>query len=76
MTYHPLEAPAGRPMLTVETAPAMACAACETTLAPDGVCLEVGDCAIADRDATRASRAGRTAKFAVPAAWNARGSVD
>lgn len=76
MTYHPLEAPADRPMLETSTAPVMACQACETTLPPNGVCLEIGACELADRDATRQSRAGRTAKYGVPAAWNARGSVD
>lgn len=74
MTYHPLETQAVRPVQAVDTAPA--CNACAATLAPDGTCLEVGECAAADASATRASRAGRTAKYSVPAAWNARGSVD
>lgn len=76
MTYQPLTAPADRPTLNIDAPAATACAACETTLPPDGTCLEIGACEIADSAATRASRAGRTAKYAVPAAWNARGSVD
>lgn len=76
MTYQPLTAPADRPTLEVDTIAPMVCQGCETTLAPDGSCLEVGACELADRAATRSSRSGATAKFAVPAAWNARGSVD
>lgn len=54
---------------------APACDTCGATVAPDGACLAVGECAGADASATRGAT-GRTAKFAVPAAWNARGSVD
>ena len=61
----------------VETAPATAtaCTTCGTVTAPDGTCLEIGACASADATATR-NATGGTAKFAVPAAWNARGRVD
>ncbi len=62
------------PALPAETEQAPVCK-CGATLAPDGACLEIGACPRADRRATRHS-AGRTAKFAVPSAWNARGSVD
>ena len=58
-------------------APAVAptCGTCGETGSPDGSCLNVGACERADGLATRG--AGRaTAKFAVPAAWNARGYVD
>ncbi len=58
-------------------APAIAptCETCGETSAPDGACLEVGACERADRLATRGA-AGASAKYAVPAAWNSRGSVD
>ena len=58
------------------TAPSVApCAECGATVAPDGTCLEIGACRRADDSAT--AGAGRiTAKYAVPAAWNARGYVD
>lgn len=52
------------------------CDECGATLAPNGACLEVGACTTADARAARASSSGRTAKFAVPAAWNVRGGVD
>lgn len=51
------------------------CETCGATVAPDGKCYSVGDCADADATATRGS-SGATAKFAVPAAWNVRGGVD
>ena len=57
----------------VELAPP--CDSCGATLAPDGACLELGACERADSHATRGS-GGVTAKYRVPAAWNARGSVD
>ena len=58
------------------TAPSVTtCDTCGETLAPDGTCLEIGACRAADDRATRGA-ARQTAKYAVPAAWNARGSVD
>lgn len=51
------------------------CPQCEQTTAPDGTCLAIGSCPAADAAATRGA-AHATAKYAVPAAWNARGSVD
>ncbi len=64
-------APAQAPV-EPEQAPVCKCGA---TLAPDGACLEIGACPRADRRATRHAT-GRTSKYAVPSAWNARGSVD
>lgn len=55
---------------------AITCASCGATSAPDGTCLEIGACTAADETAARRSHSGGTAKFPVPAAWNARGSVD
>lgn len=73
-THHPITAPVRRPVRTIEIEAPAACS-CGATLAPDGACMEIGACEIADAKATRG--AGRaTAKYAVPAAWNARGSVD
>ncbi len=51
------------------------CETCGAVSAPDGRCIEVGACLAADVAATRGATVGR-AKFAVPAAWNARGRVD
>jgi hypothetical protein len=51
------------------------CVTCGEMTAPDGTCLEVGACSAADSAATRGA-ARQTAKYGVPAAWNARGSVD
>lgn len=67
----------GATVVSVDGAPPIVacCAECRATVAPDGVCLEVGSCSIADGRATRGA-ARQTAKYAVPAAWNARGSVD
>lgn len=48
---------------------------CGATLPPAGDCLAVGLCADADAAAT-VGAARTTAKYAVPAAWNARGGVD
>ena len=65
-----------RHALTIEP-PTIAptCGDCGEVLPPAGGCLNVGDCRAADASATRgASR--QTAKFAVPAAWNASGRVD
>jgi hypothetical protein len=69
-TLERLEAPTER-----EAPMAPACEACGTTLAPNGSCLEVGECSDADADATR-SAARRTAKYAAPRAWTVRGGVD
>lgn len=74
--HNPIMAPERRPVL-VDDGPVTApvCDSCGETLAPDGACLELGTCARADQLATRG--AGRvTSKYAVPAAWNARGYVD
>lgn len=72
--HNAITAPERRPVQVLEIAAPAACS-CGATLAPDGTCLEIGACEIADASATRG--AGRaTAKYAVPAAWNARGSVD
>ncbi len=49
--------------------------ACGEVSAPDGACLNVGACEVADAGATRGA-ARVTAKYAVPAAWNVRGGVD
>ena len=51
------------------------CSVCGAATAPSGACLEIGTCERADIAATRGAT-GRTAKYAVPAAWNARGRVD
>lgn len=51
------------------------CASCGTVTAPDGRCMEIGACETADTGATRGA-ARQTSKFGIPAAWNARGSVD
>lgn len=51
------------------------CQGCESTLAPDGRCMNVGACIEAGNHAAKGA-ARETAKYAVPAAWNARGSVD
>lgn len=56
-------------------ATAVQCAQCGATAAPDGTCLELGSCELADNAATRGA-ARTTAKFAVPRAWNVRGGVD
>jgi hypothetical protein len=58
-------------------APAVAptCEECGATSAPDGACLDIGACSRADQLATRGAASSR-AKYRVPAAWNARGSVD
>ncbi len=66
-------APANRP--TLERVALVACGSCGATMAPDGSCMEVGTCADADARAVRGA-ARQTSKYAVPAAWNARGSVD
>jgi len=58
-----------------KTAVVVTCETCGETTAPDGTCHELGTCERADRLATRNASRG-TAKYAVPAAWNARGSVD
>lgn len=68
-----LEAPRAFELDAPTVAPT--CEACGAIAAPDGACLEVGTCSRADADATRHMR-GATAKYSVPAAWNARGSVD
>lgn len=60
--------------LTLERT-AVQCATCGATAAPDGQCLNIGTCATADHQATIGA-ARETAKYAVPAAWNARGGVD
>ena len=73
--HTPIYAPAHRPVTTLELERAPVCGGCGVTLAPDGACLEVGSCEVADTRATRGA-ARATAKYAVPAAWNARGSVD
>lgn len=70
-------APAAELAELAELAPAVAptCEGCGATVAPDGVCLELGACSHADARATRgASRS--TAKYAAPRAWNVRGGVD
>jgi len=72
--HSPIMAPARRPVLT-ETIERLAVCGCGVTLPPDGRCLEIGQCADADTAATRGA-ARVTAKYAVPAAWTARGSVD
>lgn len=73
--YSPIVAPARRPVQVLELEAPAACGSCGAVLAPDGSCLELGACELADARAVRgASRS--TAKYAVPAAWNARGSVD
>lgn len=51
------------------------CNSCGVTLPPAGACLEIGRCHEADRAATR-NATGATHKQAVPAAWNAAGTVD
>ena len=61
---------ADSPVVTVTV-----CPQCDATLAPDGKCYAIGQCADADATATRGA-AGQTSKFAVPAAWNVRGCVD
>ena len=58
------------PVITITT-----CNTCGGTLAPDGKCYAIGQCADADATATRGA-VGQTSKFAVPAAWNVRGGVD
>jgi hypothetical protein len=61
--------------LTIDAPACGDCGDCGEVLPPAGGCLNVGDCRAADASATRgASR--QTAKFAVPAAWNASGRVD
>lgn len=57
------------------SAPTLVKCQCGEPIAPSGSCLNVGGCLTADRDATRGA-ARVTNKYAVPAAWNARGSVD
>ncbi len=69
-----LEAPAGALELEAPTV-APTCEACGTVSAPDGTCLDIGACTRADELATRGAGAAR-AKYRVPAAWNASGSVD
>lgn len=68
--YRPVVATAE---LEAPTAPT--CEACGTVSAPDGTCLDIGACRRADESATRGA-GGATAKYRVPAAWNARGGVD
>lgn len=75
-TYHPITAPMYRPVRTIEIEAPAVCEGCGVTLAPDGACLEIGSCELADARATRTA-ARETAKYTVaPAAWNARGYVD
>ncbi len=76
MTYHPISAPADRPTLVEDVRTIVTCGECGSTLAHGRECLEVGSCASADLAAARTSSRGATAKYAVPAAWNARGMVD
>lgn len=53
----------------------LATCACGETLSPRGHCLNVGDCARADRAASRQShRKGRA--LSAPAAWTIGGGVD
>lgn len=74
MTYQAIEI--RETVATVAVPVCAPCAECGETTAPDGACLEVGTCSAADRAATRGA-ARQTAKYGtVPAAWNARGSVD
>ncbi len=68
-----IAAPANRP--TLERVALVACGSCGATLPPRGACLEIGTCADADAAAVRGA-ARSSAKYAIPAAWNARGSVD
>ncbi len=56
----------------LETAPRCDCG---EVLSPAGECFNVGFCIAADSSATKGA-ARQTAKYAVPAAWNARGYVD
>lgn len=72
MTTLTIEAPAGE-LESPTVAPT--CGTCGATTAPDGTCLDIGACESADIGATRGAGAVR-AKYRVPAAWNARGSVD
>ncbi len=76
MTYQPLSVTADRPTLVEDVRTIVTCDECGSTLAHGRECLEVGSCASADLAASRYSSRGATAKFAVPAAWNARGMVD
>lgn len=73
MTYQAIEI--RETVATVADPVCVPCAHCGETTAPDGTCLEIGACPRADRAATRGA-ARQTAKYAVPAAWNARGTVD
>lgn len=52
------------------------CAACLETLAPDGVCLNIGRCTDADTSAVRGSLQRGTASAVRPSAWTASGRVD
>jgi hypothetical protein len=61
--------------MTIDIPRTITVCTCGATVAPDGKCYNVGTCADADAVATRGAT-GQTAKFAVPAAWNARGGVD
>jgi hypothetical protein len=56
-------------------APAVAptCEACGHVSAPDGTCLELGECSRADAIATRGASIARRG---APRAWTVRGSVD
>lgn len=73
MTYQAIEI--RETVATVADPVCIPCGSCGETMAPDGTCLEIGACPDADRSATRGA-ARQTAKYAVPAAWNANGSVD
>jgi hypothetical protein len=60
------------PELDAATIPAPC--ACGATLAPDGICLEVGACERADASATRGATGARAKSD--PSAWTVRGRVD
>lgn len=50
--------------------------ACGATMAPDGVCLEIGACELADARAVRGASRETAKATRAPAAWTSSGRVD
>ncbi len=59
-------------LITADAPAELAVCSCGAVTAPDGTCLEIGDCPRADRAATRGAT-GAASKFR---AWTASGNVD
>lgn len=55
---------------------ALTCDACGTVSAPDGACLEIGECERADDRATRSASRETAKAVRAPAAWTSSGWVD